>query len=60
MGKDITYGAVDHEGEVLESYVTKRETKSSAKFMKKPCVAMDHQTRSLQMSFAPIVQRQKS
>ena len=36
MEKDITYGAVDHEGEVLESYVTKKRDKRAVlKFMRK-------------------------
>ena len=53
--------AVDHEGEVLESYVTKkRDKKAALKFMKKAMLAMDHQTRSSQISFAPTVQQQKS
>ena len=53
--------AVDHEGEVLESYVTKkRDKKAALKFMKKPCGAMDHPMRSLQISFGPTAQQQKS
>ena len=49
---------VDHEGEVLESYVTKkRDKKAALKFMKKVCGAMDHPTRSSQISFAPTVQQ---
>ena len=53
--------AVDHEDEVLESYVTKkRDKKAALKFMKKPCGAMNHQMRSSQISFAPLLQQQKS
>ena len=53
--------AVDHEGEVLESYVTKkRDKKAALKFMKKLCGAMDHPMRSLQISFGPRVQQQTS
>ena len=53
--------AVDHEGEVLESYVTKkRDKKAALKFMKKLCGAMDLPIRSLQTSFDPTVQQQKS
>ena len=53
--------AVDHEGEVLESYVTKkRDKKAALKFMKKLCVGMDHSMRSLQIGFDPTVQQLKS
>ena len=52
---------VDHEGEVLKSYVTKKiDKKVALKFMKKLCGAMDHPMRSLQKSFGPNVQQQKS
>ena len=52
---------VDHEGEVFESYVTKkRDKKAVLKFMKKLCVGMDRPMRSLQICFDPKVQQQKS
>ena len=53
--------AVDHEGEVLESYVTKkRDRKAALKFMKKLCVGMDRPMRSSQIGYDPTVQQQKS
>ena len=53
--------AVDHEGEVLESYVTKkRDKKAALKFMKRLCAGMDRRMRLLQIGFGPTVQQQKS
>jgi hypothetical protein len=53
--------AVDHEGEVLESYVNKkRDKKAALKFMKKLCVGLDRPMRSLQIGYDPTVQQQKS
>ena len=53
--------AVDHEGEVLESYVTKkRDKKAALKFMKKAMRRMGLPMRSLQISYDPTVQQQKS
>jgi transposase-like protein len=53
--------AVDHEGEVLESYVIKKiDKKAALKFMKKRCFAMDRPMRSLQIGYDPTVQQQKS
>ena len=53
--------AVDHEGEVLESYVTKkRDKKAALKCIKKPCGDMGLPIRLLQTSFDPTVQQQKS
>ena len=53
--------AVDHEGEVLESYVTKkRDKKAALKFMKKLCGAMELPMRSSQIGYGPTVQQQKS
>ena len=53
--------AVDHEGEVLESYVTKKRDRNAAlKCMKKLCVGMDRPMRSSQIGFDPTVQQQKS
>ena len=53
--------AVDHEGEVLESYVTKkRDRKAALKFMKKLCAGMGRPMRSLQIGYDPTVQQQKS
>ena len=53
--------AVDHEGEVLESYVNKkRDKKAALKFMKKLCVGLDRPMRSLQIGYDPKVQQQKS
>jgi hypothetical protein len=53
--------AVDHEGEVLESYITKKRDKEAAlKFIKKLCVGMDRPMRSLQINFDPTVQQLKS
>ena len=52
--------AVDHEGEVLESYVTKERQKAALKFMKKACGAMEHQTRSSQINLGPTAQQQEN
>ena len=53
--------AVDHEGEVLESCVTKkRDRKAALKFMKKLCAGMGRPMRSLQIGFDHTVQQQKS
>ena len=53
--------AVDHEGEVLESYVTeKRDKKAALKFIKKQCGAMGRPMKSLRTSFDPTVQQPKS
>jgi transposase-like protein len=53
--------AVDHEGEVLESYVTKkRDKKAALKFMKKLCFGIDRPMRLSQISYDPTVQQQKS
>ena len=53
--------AVDHEGEVLESYVTKRETKKQLwSSWRKSCGAMDHQMRSSQINWGPTVQQQEN
>ena len=53
--------AVDHEGEVLESYVNKkRDKKAALKFMKKQCGAMGRLIKSFQISYDPTVQQPKS
>jgi len=53
--------AVDHEGEVLESYVTKkRDKKQLQSSWRKPCGAMEHPTRSLQINWGPTVQQQEN
>ena len=53
--------AVNHEGEVLESYVTKKiDKKKVLKLMKKLCGGMVRPMRSTQIGFDPTVQQQKS
>ena len=53
--------AVDHEGEVLESYVTKkRDKKAALKFMKKAMRRYGSPIKSLQISYDPTVQQPKS
>ena len=53
--------AVDHEGEVLESYVTKkRDKKAALKLMKKLCGAMGPPMRSSQIGYGPTMQQLKS
>ena len=50
--------AVDHEGEVLESCVTKKRYKKAAlKFMKKLCVSMYRSMRSSQIGYGPTEQQ---
>ena len=52
---------VDREGEVLESYVTKkRDKKAALKFIKSLYAGIDRPMRLLQIGFDPTVQQQKS
>jgi putative transposase len=53
--------AVDHEGEILESYVTKKRDKAAAlAFMKKALNATAAQRRSSPMAFVPTLRRSVS
>ena len=53
--------AVDHEGEVLESYVTKkRDKKATLKFMKKAMRRYGSPIKSSQIGYGPTVQQQKN